>query len=309
MNLERTYRPGDYVYLANDKVRYVYFVKSGKVGLKFDYGHDFIFSVYEAGEIFGEIEVLAKLNRISSAQVLANTTLILLSEQEYKIMCYNNPRLFYKSFFKSSEILKSINDIIVTKVSPDEDFDRERKIYSIGNYFHKSHQITKALYVFKKYVQLFPEGKFINEVKSTIKELEEKYDAVLFGAGEADFKRLIMIAEKEKEASNFLRVVEIYKYLLNLNLTPEEIVMVLFKLCETYLEMDKPLLALRTIMKVSEYLSDDFTLNKANYYQGVCHYRLKNYEKAKEFLEKVTTSTFKQKAIEILKQIEENERS
>jgi CRP/FNR family cyclic AMP-dependent transcriptional regulator len=107
-----TYAPGDVIYQEGDESEQVYLIKSGRVNLVDTYPEtgEVVSKSLGPGRVFGEVELIDKRPRSSTAQAAGEVKLAVFSHGEITDMLFENPE---KSLLLARDV-----------------FDRLRQLYS-----------------------------------------------------------------------------------------------------------------------------------------------------------------------------------
>lgn len=109
---KRTYMPGETIYREGDESQSVYLVKSGKVEIVDTYPETgtVVSKSLNAGKVFGEVELVDRKPRSSTARVTEETRLLIFTHDEILDALFHHPE----------ESLVMARDV----------FDRLRQLYS-----------------------------------------------------------------------------------------------------------------------------------------------------------------------------------
>ncbi|WP_088893868.1 cyclic nucleotide-binding domain-containing protein [Leptolyngbya ohadii] len=90
---KRTYAPGDVVYQEGDTSESVYLIKSGRIELVDHYPEtgDVVSKTLGAGRVFGEIELIDRKARSSTAKVTESSKLLVFSHEEILDILFKHP--------------------------------------------------------------------------------------------------------------------------------------------------------------------------------------------------------------------------
>jgi CRP/FNR family transcriptional regulator, cyclic AMP receptor protein len=109
---KRTYAPGELIYSEGDTSDSVYLIKSGKVHLVDTYPEtgEVVAKTLGIGKVFGEVELIDRKARSSTAKVAEPTKLLVFSHDEILDTLFNRPE----------------NSLVMAR----DVFDRLRQLYS-----------------------------------------------------------------------------------------------------------------------------------------------------------------------------------
>jgi CRP-like cAMP-binding protein len=109
---KRTYAPGEVIYREGDASNGVYLIKSGKVELVDTYPEtgEVVSKTLGVGKVFGEVELIDRKARSSTAKVTESAKLLVFSHEEILDTLFNRPE----------------NSLVMAR----DVFDRLRQLYS-----------------------------------------------------------------------------------------------------------------------------------------------------------------------------------
>lgn len=90
---KRTYAPGDVVYQEGDASDNVYLIKSGRIELVDRYPEtgEVVAKTLGVGKVFGEIELIDRKSRSSTAKVMESTKVMIFSHEEILDVLFKHP--------------------------------------------------------------------------------------------------------------------------------------------------------------------------------------------------------------------------
>ncbi len=158
----KEYSKGSVIYFEGDKSRYIYLLQSGNVILIYKSLDETKEEKYhvKTGEFFGVKSALGKYPREETAQVLGGARLIIFTPEEFQQLSLKNPRLVLQISKVFSKELREIHSKIREILRLDRIKDPEYELMNVGESFYVSGNIEHAQYVFEKYLNYYPEGKF-----------------------------------------------------------------------------------------------------------------------------------------------------
>ncbi|HPX90351.1 MAG TPA: tetratricopeptide repeat protein [Spirochaetota bacterium] len=169
----RTYKSGSIIYFEGDKSEYIYILKSGRVFLtytKVDAGEEVKEEVRQ-GEFFGVKSALGRYPREETAQTVGETIVVILTLADFERMILRNVNIVRKMLRVFSNQLRRIGKAVRTVLGESENVNPDIELFKIGEHYFKAGDFSKANYVFKKYLEYYPEtdyGKIAMERIKTI---------------------------------------------------------------------------------------------------------------------------------------------
>jgi len=172
MPIARNYNGGSIVYFAGDKGDEVYVLQSGRVIListALDTGEEIREDV-QIGEFFGVKSSLGKFPREETAQVIGKTTCIVFHLNEFEQLVLKNTHLILKMLRVFSKQLRNIHrqirDILKAGAAKDPAFE----LMSVAESFYKSGNVDHAVYAFEKYMEVYPDGDYVDRAKDLLSQ-------------------------------------------------------------------------------------------------------------------------------------------
>jgi CRP-like cAMP-binding protein len=169
------YKAGSFVYFAGDAADKIFVLQSGVVDLVSTdiktnrESHD----VVQRGEFFGVKSALGNLPREESASVVQDASVMFFSVSEFEAFALQNPRIVLKMLKVFSNQLRTVNKQLAT-VLLQRDVDTEQGLYSVGENLFKAGKYKQALYVFNRYLKVYPDGKNTGFAKKNKDAIERK---------------------------------------------------------------------------------------------------------------------------------------
>ena len=156
----RNYKAKSIIYFEGDNSDKIYILQSGKVSListDIETGKENR-ELVKTGEFFGVKSSLAKYPREETADVLADSVVLVFNVPEFDKLMYTNPRITLQMLKVFSNQLRRIHKQLRSLLSEDENVDAETGLFSIGEYYFKNQKFKQALYAFRRYLTYYPAG-------------------------------------------------------------------------------------------------------------------------------------------------------
>jgi CRP-like cAMP-binding protein len=176
-----SYPKGSFLYFAGDqgdKNYRVYVLQSGSVDLISTdvQTNDETHTTVQRGEFIGVKSALGKLPHEESASVLQDSQLMAFSVAEFESFAIQNPNILIKMLRVFSRQLRTVNKQL-SSILLQKEADSEQGLFNVGENLLKSNKIPQALYVFKRYLSLYPNKKNTMSVKRHVDTLERNNTA------------------------------------------------------------------------------------------------------------------------------------
>ncbi len=170
------YKANSIVYFKGDINERVYILKAGRVVLKYndiETGQE-MQDVIQMGEFFGVKSSLGKYPREETALVLQDSAMVTFTVPEFEQVAMANTRIIMKMLKVFSTQLRRIHKQVSNLISTGEQVNPETGLYSIGEYYMKSHKYSQALYAFRRYLTYYPSGQHASAAAESI-QVAERY--------------------------------------------------------------------------------------------------------------------------------------
>jgi len=154
------YEDGALIYRQGEDAEKVYILQNGKVSLVYEdveTGED-MRDQLQPGEFFGVKSALGRYSRQENAVVLSDASVMVFTIPEFEALVMANTRIIMKMLRVFSNQMRRIhaqvsNLLQKKEVKPDEG------LFAIGEKYMKSRRYPHAIYIFKRYLELYPAGR------------------------------------------------------------------------------------------------------------------------------------------------------
>jgi CRP-like cAMP-binding protein len=178
-------KSGMTVYIEGDADERIFILQNGIVHLDYT---DFVTGelrrdIIRQGEFFGVKSALGKFPREETANVIQDSTVIAFGIPEFEEVVQKNPRIIIQMLKVYSSQLRRISRLLSSikiqshirrnvktskNKSEDENFTPEEGLFKVGEYYIQKSKYEEAKYVFTKYLQNYPQGSHLEEVKTRL---------------------------------------------------------------------------------------------------------------------------------------------
>jgi CRP-like cAMP-binding protein len=131
-------------------------------------------SVLGPGDFIGIVAALAQRSQIESAQALTDVTLLAVNYSEFEKLIQTNTPVAMKIIQQFSRRIRYLNDAL-TGISSHNAVNTDAgtsALFKTGEYYLNSKMKPQAYYVFKRYIECYPDGEFAQQAADRIKSLE-----------------------------------------------------------------------------------------------------------------------------------------
>jgi CRP-like cAMP-binding protein len=182
------FKSGMTVYVEGDAAEQIFILQSGLANLAYadvETG-EFRQDVLQQGEFFGVKSALGKYPREETANVMRDSTVIAFTVAEFEATVQKNPRIIMQMVKVYSSQLRRISRLLsgikirshirrnvktANKKTENEVISPDDALFRIGEYYIRKNKLNEAKYVFSKYLQNYPQGGHVNEVKGRLAAL------------------------------------------------------------------------------------------------------------------------------------------
>jgi TolA-binding protein len=154
------YKAKSIIYFEGDISDKIYILQSGKVSLisvDIENGQE-LREMVKTGEFFGVKSSLGRYPREETADVLADSVVMVFTIPEFENLIYTNPRINMQMLKVFSNQLRRLHKKVRSLMSIDEQTDAETGLFNIGEYYYKNQKFKPALYAFRRYLTYYPAG-------------------------------------------------------------------------------------------------------------------------------------------------------
>jgi CRP-like cAMP-binding protein len=182
------FKSGMTVYIEGDAAEQIFILQSGLANLAYadvETG-EFRQDILQQGEFFGVKSALGKYPREETVNVLKDSTVIAFSVSEFEATVQKNPRVIMQMVKVYSSQLRRISRLLSSlkiqshirrnvktahKKMEKEAISPDEGLFRIGEYYIRKDKYNEAKYVFGKYLQSYPQGSHLDEVKGRLAAL------------------------------------------------------------------------------------------------------------------------------------------
>ena len=153
--ITRTYKAGSIIYFEGDKGDSIYVLKEGAIRL-ISSALDSKEEVHEnikKGEFFGVRPSLGRYPREETAQVLADSTVIVFNPKAFEEICLKNIRLVLQLLKSFSSQLRRIHKQVREQLGEYSNLEVSAELLRVGEYYYKNSETDKAMYVLEKFME------------------------------------------------------------------------------------------------------------------------------------------------------------
>lgn len=175
MPITRNYSAGSIVYFAGDVGEDIYVMQKGRISListSLDQKDDIKEDVRK-GEFFGVKSSLGRYPREETAQVLADSQVLVFKMAEFEQFAQKNTRIVLQMLKVFSSQLRRVHKAVREFLGEHGASEASMELVGVGEYYYKAGKTDYALYVFNTYLKNFPAGPLSERVRKLAQSLKE----------------------------------------------------------------------------------------------------------------------------------------
>ncbi len=175
MPITRNYSAGSIVYFGGDIGEDIYVMQKGRISListSLDQKEDIKEDVRK-GEFFGVKSALGRYPREETAQVLADSQVLVFKTAEFEQFAQKNTRIVLQMLKVFSSQLRRVHKAVREFLGEHGASESSTELVRVGEYYYKAGKTDYALYVFTAYLKHHPTGKLGERVRRLAQMVKE----------------------------------------------------------------------------------------------------------------------------------------
>ncbi len=173
------FKANSVVYFQGDVDERIYILKSGRIVLRskdIETGQE-ISDLIQMGEFFGVKSALGKFPREEDAVVLSDADVIQFSIAEFEQIVSSNTRIIIKMLKVFSNQLRRIHSKVSSMLNQQDQIDPAEGLHHSASFYFRTKQFAHAAYIWKRYLELYPDGRHADEAKKQLSRAEQSDSA------------------------------------------------------------------------------------------------------------------------------------
>jgi len=169
------YKPNSVIYFQGDVADRVFVLKSGRVTLvsnDIETGEEIHDSV-TTGEFFGVRSAIGRYPREENAIVVSTAQIIAFTTAEFEQFASTNTRITLKMLKVFSNQLRRIHGKVSNLLAQKQEQDSEEGLFRVAEYFSRVNRAKQAAYAFRRYLEIYPGGRFASEAQAGLDRHEK----------------------------------------------------------------------------------------------------------------------------------------
>jgi TolA-binding protein len=175
MPITRNYSAGSIVYFAGDVGEDVYVMQKGRISListSLDQKDDIKEDVRK-GEFFGVKSSLGRYPREETAQVLAESQVLVFKLAEFELFAQKNTRIVLQMLKVFSSQLRRVHKAVREFLGEHGGSEASMELVGVGEHYYKAGKTDYALYVFNAYLKNYPAGQLAERVRKLAQSVKQ----------------------------------------------------------------------------------------------------------------------------------------
>lgn len=175
MPITRNYSAGSIVYFAGDIGEDIYVMQKGRISListSLDQKDDIKEDVRK-GEFFGVKSALGRYPREETAQVLADSQVLVFKLAEFEQFAQKNTRIVLQMLKVFSSQLRRVHKAVREFLGEHGAAEASMELVRVGEYYYKAGKTDYALYAFNAYLKHYPGGVLSERVRRLAQMVKE----------------------------------------------------------------------------------------------------------------------------------------
>jgi len=173
------YKANSFVYFQGDLDDRIYILNSGRIVLRskdIEDGRE-IQDLIQTGEFFGVKSALGHYPREEDAVVLSTSQVIQFSVSEFEQLASSNTRIILKMLKVFSNQLRRIHSKVSSMLNQQDEIDPEVGLTNSANYYFQNKRFDFAAYIYGRYLELYPNGRFVTDAKTQLERARQSSTA------------------------------------------------------------------------------------------------------------------------------------
>ena len=165
------FKANSVIYFQGDVSDRIYILKTGRVSLTsndIETGQE-IHDHIQTGEFFGVKSAFGKYPREEDAVVLSDSSVVVFSVAEFEQLVASNTRVIMKMLKVFSNQLRRIHAKVRSLLALEEQVEPEVGLFRIGEYYLRKKQYNEAAYVFRRFVEIYPNSGSATQARDHLK--------------------------------------------------------------------------------------------------------------------------------------------
>lgn len=173
------FKANSVVYFQGDVDDRIYILKSGRVVLRsrdIETGQE-ISDLIQTGEFFGVKSALGHFPREEDALVLSDADVLQFTVPEFEKLVSSNTRIIIKMLKVFSNQLRRIHSKVSSMLNQEDQIDPAEGLHHSAMFYFRNKQFAHASYIWKRYLELYPDGRHAEEAKKQVGRAEQSETA------------------------------------------------------------------------------------------------------------------------------------
>lgn len=268
------------LFLKGDRSGRAYRMAEGAAVEYFEEGLINVTVPVRTGEWCGVTELLAGIPRLGRAMTAGPARAEVYEREEFLGLVLHDAEQLDAVLRREITLLQRLNGIAKQFMEGEDHAggSGSEAFYAMGAYFTEMKRPQQALYIYRRYGELFPDGEHAVQAEALAAELSEEMETQGVGMTPDE---LLVKAQGREQAGDFGAASDLYKRMLAGELAPALKILVILRQANALQMGGKPLLALKAIKLLGglEGLTAD-DRNQGLFLEGRCYELMQDPKKA-----------------------------
>lgn len=171
MPTSRQYSAGSVIYFEKEKSDKVFILKEGRVILRYISIEENFSEKTETinpGQFFGVKSAIANFPREETATAISNCVILILTVPEFEQLAAKNIDVLMKMLRVFSNQLRNVHKHVRRYLTDEISEQRDIELMKIGDFYLKNKRFDHAVYVYSRYLELYPDSENSGEVRDKL---------------------------------------------------------------------------------------------------------------------------------------------
>lgn len=192
LNLQvQTFRKDTYIIIeGRQNADRFFIIKSGNVQLEKEVRFlEDDGKILRDGEFFGVVSTMSSHNYIETARAVNNVELVIIMRDQYSHVIQENANIAISIIEAFSRRMRMLDDELAQRALKARTEDDRDHLFHVAEYYHNRNITTHAHYVFSKYIELYPDGRYVDDARQHLSNLGNVYRSIETLSSDQNFVR------------------------------------------------------------------------------------------------------------------------
>ena len=127
--------------------------------------------VLQNGDFFGVVSTMSAHNYIETARAINNAELIIIMRDQYQQLIHKNANIGISIIESFSRRMRLLDDELAQRALKARTEDDRDHLFHVAEYYFTRNITAHAHYVFGKYIELYPDGRFVDDARRNLESI------------------------------------------------------------------------------------------------------------------------------------------